>query len=1335
MRTRSRTPIPLPLLAVSAVISLLALGISSPATEIANIDVVQNDAGNTYSSVTLSLEGASSDFGLPNAWTSRGDYYVEIDGDISDDYAQGVLISAIRENGRNNNSAGDTAGERFATSAVAGDQGGYFIPVHYAGGGEWNTNVAAMYFPFAEGWLAGHATNSSNNGEMTSLNATPGLSLGTDFVDESGSGGVYTVDLPGVHAQRDGVLLTCGGKNEGNFALGRANADGTYTIQGYDNGPHGVENDPVAFAFVPFGTPGAVSGRITGGGGVLNGDPGFRVRQVAQGTVRLEIDGYTPADGALLATAEGGVSWNADNILTYEADGNGWLLETRDLPNASLQSLGNEPMASFVFMPYDAPATAPGTIEPFDHTQAVSAASFEVVENGTANNSIDVNTHVLQSTGRMFVSLMDAGDQRIAINGAGPTSSDGVLLATISENDRDNSATGGYSGNAVASTYDSGGWLVSTLGADGSNPGEMNSDFSAAFFPFAQGWQAEANVATSSGDLSVTPAGVTDTRRQGLVFATPYDNNDDNFITVRASNDGSAYDLRLVDNSGGKEGGSDPVSYVYIPWGTENLVAGQVSVHDYMQNMQGEFTITHESTGRYRLSIPGKSPETGMLLLNGDFSRGDTSSDADNLLTYEADGNDFIIQGYDANGGPAGLQDTSFQFAYVDFDNPLGDPQARQFDDTRVAAAAFDVKHNDGNNNPTSISVSRAGSTDDSFVVGYGNRGDCDLKLDGVTLDTIGGVPIATIRDHRRNNAPGGGENDYGIAAASGSGVHMHVADGTAAAEHNLDFAVGFFPDAAGFETGLNATGNVTLAAGDSRTDGVLVASGYGNVANAVTVNPLADGSGWTARVMNNSSAAVSAGYNYAFLPYGTENLIAGEINTAGYMANRQGNFSIVREGNGLYRLSIEGETPDTGALLLTPTHNGWSSDNIAMYEADGDDFLIQGVDLQNNGTHGPQDTGFYFAFLKYDAPPTNPQLRSVDPSVAIGAKIEYLDGASTVATMSQVTGDASFSIPSASGGDYDLSLNGAPVDLHDGVVLVTGRQHRPDGNKPVVAGVSSRTLFGQTHSTTQDAYIHVHNAQGGAPEDNSDLAAGWFNFAGGWVGAHVGYDDNDNLQVLAGNGVSNSDLTKLANGHFELQLSGVDSRNDGILLAGHAGNGDDNVVGASPLPDGSGWDLTMRDNDGDFANFEGGAATDNFSFVYVPFDYEGLVAAARVDHDGTLLASGGDSDITVDHLAPGQYALYLDDMRWDSSNGVLLLTDSRYITDRTDDNIVNYEEMLDGGFLVQSYDLPGEGLQDSAFSFMYLATGPAMVPEPSAVLLALSGLALLLVGRRRRRR
>jgi hypothetical protein len=324
-----------------------------------NIDVEQFAPDNGVDDISVTLPYAFNGFQVP-AGSNRGDYRVQLGDDASNDREEAILITSVRENGRDN---GD--GTTFSTSSIDwgfSDPVNYFIPIHASpAGSEFNVNVAAAFFPYADGWLGGWAANDSNGGPMVDFDASddegsshPDLELGTHLIDEGG--GRYTVDLTsfGINSQTDGVLIVNGGKNEDNYALSQDNADGTWTIYNHDNGANGgsYEADGVAFVFIPVSNTDVISGRIMEDATTELASGPVTVTDTGTGTFHMTIDGYTPLDGVLLISPEGGDNYNVDNVVNYEANGDGWDIETRDITGMGLQDLtAGEAVASFVFIP------------------------------------------------------------------------------------------------------------------------------------------------------------------------------------------------------------------------------------------------------------------------------------------------------------------------------------------------------------------------------------------------------------------------------------------------------------------------------------------------------------------------------------------------------------------------------------------------------------------------------------------------------------------------------------------------------------------------------------------------------------------------------------------------------------------------------------------------------------------------------------------------------------------------------------------------------------------------------------------------------------------------
>jgi hypothetical protein len=127
-------------------------------------------------------------------------------------------------------------------------------------------------------------------------------------------------------------------------------------------------------------------------------------------------------------------------------------------------------------------------------------------------------------------------------------------------------------------------------------------------------------------------------------------------------------------------------SFVLIPYNADNLIGGHIATNGATVKGTGSFSISHLSTGRYALTIPGKTGTNGVLLLQNTGYLANQPAGLNNVvdtsyLSYEYGGtntpaNAFIIEAryVDATGGGEGviaLRDAEFNFVYVDFLNPL----------------------------------------------------------------------------------------------------------------------------------------------------------------------------------------------------------------------------------------------------------------------------------------------------------------------------------------------------------------------------------------------------------------------------------------------------------------------------------------------------------------------------------------------------------------------------------------------------------------------------------------------------------------------------------------
>ncbi|MFD2255588.1 Ig-like domain-containing protein [Luteolibacter algae] len=372
-------------LTVSAALFLTVAG--AHAVEFGNVDVIQNDAGNSSSSITLQrTPGSSSAFTILGG--NRGDY--EVSFGSPNDAAAGVMIASVAENGRDNTAGGEEGGLFYATCAASDTSSGTYNIALFrsAVGDECNVNVGCAWFPFDE-WLGGYVKNSTgaNGGPLDALTGSAGIAIGTHFTDESG--GKSLLDLTALGAgSADGVLLVNHAKNEDNFALSKANSDGSFSLYVHDNGSNGrsYEQDPVAFVYIPVNAVGTkqlvAAARVNNDASTDVAGGSFSLVKAGTGQWFLTIPGQTNTSGVLIISPEGDVTNNVDNVISYEWDpaGSHWVIESRDLsgntnqPNLQNGATDDEDMFSFAFFETDneiptaeitAPAgdsfTSPGT--------------------------------------------------------------------------------------------------------------------------------------------------------------------------------------------------------------------------------------------------------------------------------------------------------------------------------------------------------------------------------------------------------------------------------------------------------------------------------------------------------------------------------------------------------------------------------------------------------------------------------------------------------------------------------------------------------------------------------------------------------------------------------------------------------------------------------------------------------------------------------------------------------------------------------------------------------------------------------------------------------------
>ena len=390
----------------------------------------------------------------------------------------------------------------------------------------------------------------------------------------------------------------------------------------------------------------------------------------------------------------GSATSTSDNLITYQASGNDWIIQMHDAGAAATATAPAIPATletpnadrsqafQFAFMPFNAPPTAPGPNIPVEtFKNKVIGFNVNVIEHdGTQNESPGLSGSITSGTEgyRLEWLRQNKGDNGIAVDGAFLSNADGIMFGSVSEGYRDNTGTFGDAAYGMIAAGDGGGgWEFATHIAD---PGlgvassvELNVNFSAVFIgndtPFAKA----TNAAQSGGSLNVSLPGV-NTLTDGVLVAQVHGNTDD-YAVVAPAVDGSIWSVTTYDNNTGQS--NMTVNWLYLPYTADNLVAGRVAADGVLQSSTNtaEFTLVKDPSeaGTYLLTIPGKTPADGTLLLTAE----ETNGVLDNVLVYEAAGSSFKIRSIDQVSYEEksllvlpSLEDTNFSFAFIDHDAP-----------------------------------------------------------------------------------------------------------------------------------------------------------------------------------------------------------------------------------------------------------------------------------------------------------------------------------------------------------------------------------------------------------------------------------------------------------------------------------------------------------------------------------------------------------------------------------------------------------------------------------------------------------------------------------------
>jgi len=335
-------------------------------------------------------------------------------------------------------------------------------------------------------------------------------------------------------------------------------------------------------------------------------------------------------------------------------------------------------------------------------------------------------------------------------------------------------------------------------------------------------------------------------------------------------------------------------------------------------------------------------------------------------------------------------------------------------------------------------------------------------------------------------------------------------------------------------------------------------------------------------------------------------------------------------------------------------------------------------------------------------APPAPPLI-----SNAVGANL-IISGATNPTSNTigaiQVAQSSSpgFSVVTANRGDIELAVGGTRMQFYHGIALASIMQFdRPDFVGRHASVEVGRNSFGDGF----ESLSLMETGNPGANEVNFNTSVAWFQFQAGFVGAHVNPDGS--LTTASYNGVVQGNLRHPSVGRYSINL-GVNPTSSGLLFT----TGDNNsnvVVQTGPFADGSGWDVRVASNAQDFGSSLGNQF---WSFLYLPLNTPGLIGGNYDGVNDHTISSAG--SFTMNRLASGQYQLTVPGES--SQTGMLILTVSceKTINGVTspDNNVLAYQPSPDGSFLIDSFDMPSNALEDTAFNWAFISFAHGFTPS-----------------------
>jgi len=285
-----------------------------------------------------------------------------------------------------------------------------------------------------------------------------------------------------------------------------------------------------------------------------------------------------------------------------------------------------------------------------------------------------------------------------------------------------------------------------------------------------------------------------------------------------------------------------------------------------------------------------------------------------------------------------------------------------------------------------------------------------------------------------------------------------------------------------------------------------------------------------------------------------------------------------------------------------------------------------------------------------------------------------------------------------------DITFNGQPVGTLHGVSYAFSQGSQGYGYR------MNDGVFDNGGSNSLDVVMGVAGYDEGKGESAFNIAAAYFPYEQGWLGAWVDGGAGDQGQATITNGhpdligssvaswqenAPGSGLYQFGNGR--VQLPGVDSASDGMLFVAPASDTSNGTHIAAGAPRDGGWDVTIRQDQGDgLGNFPiNDIGNSPYQFLYVPYTATDLIGGWISGDDGSVLQGAGTTKFNVTRTEAGEYAISVfgdGEQKLTGNDGMLILSVASHDPTVAEGNVAartflsyEYDGLDSGDFIVQS--------------------------------------------------